>query len=207
MDEVIRRAFMVADFNDGTLGRATWLGRQIWKTPCDLWLYQEVLWDVKPQRVIECGTYEGGTAQWLASVLEHVGGGEVMTIDIDRHAGVPKHRRLTYQFGSTVSEETVTVVRDWIGGAQPVMVILDSDHQAAHVLKELDLYAPLVTVGSYIVVEDTHIGHPWKVPGIERGPAEALADWLPLHPEFEVDRARDKYSHSVCTGGFLRRIA
>ena len=98
-------------------------------------------------------------------------------------------------------------VRAWIGAAAPVMVILDSDHQAAHVLNELNLYAPLVTVGSYLIVEDTHITHEWDVPGIERGPAEALAEWLPLHPEFEVDLTRERFGLTVCSGGFLKRVA
>jgi len=198
-------AYMMEFYQSGLICQMSWLGTPIWKTPCDLWIYQEMLHDVRPAAVIECGTSSGGTSAWLAAVLGMIGDGRVLTIDIAPQPVYPQHPALTYHFGNTTSPERLVAVQEWLGGCSPVMAILDSDHKADHVLRELDLYGPLITPGSYLIVEDTHINHPWKVPGIDRGPAEALADWLPQHPEFAPDLARERFGMTLCRGGFLRR--
>lgn len=198
--------FMQDYFQEGLLGQISWLGMSIWKTPADLWVYQELLHEVQPSAVIELGTYEGGTACYLATVLEAIGlPARVLSVDIADSPNKGGHPRVDYLIGNTVTPVTVDYVKSWIGRATPVLIIVDSNHQAAHVSQELELYGPLVTSGSYLIVEDTHINHPWIVLGIERGPAEALAEWLPKHPEYTVDNHRTRFGMTVCRGGFLRK--
>lgn len=178
-----------------------WRGVPIYKHPIDLWLYAELLHEVRPRTIIETGTAMGGSALYYADLLAMLGvrNYSVITVDVaPLNPRWPAHDRIFYvpQFDS---KDWPPKGGRWAGGMQlqvpprlepPVLVVLDSDHAEAHVRVELDVYAPLVTPGSYLVVEDSNVGgHPVNV---EHGPGpfEALADWLPAHPEYREDRAR-----------------
>ncbi len=181
------------------------MGHAILKCPLDLWLYQEILHTVRPAVIVETGTAFGGSALYLASMCDLLDHGRVVTIDIETHADRPEHSRITYLTGSSVAPEMRERVRQEIGDASPVMVLLDSDHTCDHVLKELDAYGPLVTPGSYLVVEDTNLnGHPVD-PEHGPGPMEALEAFLPEHPEFAHDTAMDKFFLSFNPRGYLKR--
>jgi cephalosporin hydroxylase len=193
---------------DLTWGRTSWLGVPLWKNPLDLWVYQEILWEVGPSLIVETGTYRGGSALYIASLCDLMGYGKVLTIDIERQADRPPHPRIEYVTGSSVSPKTIDLVEQRVGEASgPVLVVLDSDHHAPHVQAELDTYHRFVTPGSYLIVEDTNInGHPVK-PFFGPGPMEAVASFLPRHPEFAVDRSRERYLVTHNPGGYLRRCA
>jgi cephalosporin hydroxylase len=184
----------------------TYRGLTTWKCPLDLWIYQEIIHELEPGLIIETGTAFGGSALYLADLCETIGRGEVFTIDIrDRAAGV-EHHRLTKLLGSSSDP----VIRDQVLSrapeAGPVMVILDSDHTAGHVLEELRLWGDMVTPGSYLIVEDTNInGHP-VYPGFGPGPAEAVRSFLAERRDFEVDTARHKFLMTWNPGGYLRRL-
>jgi cephalosporin hydroxylase len=182
-----------------------WLGVPSMKCPFDLWIYQEILHETKPDCILETGTMHGGSALYLASVLDLLGSGQVVSIDIKRDAGWPAHPRVTYLTGSSTSPEILDEVRKKIAGAARVMVILDSDHTRAHVLEELRLYAPLVTKGCYLIVEDTNINGRPVFPGFGPGPGEAVDEFLPAHPEFERDASRERFLVTYNPGGYLRR--
>ncbi len=155
-----------------------WLGVRAQKCPLDLWIYQEIIHETRPDVIVECGTAEGGTALFLAAICDLVRNGRVITVDVIEDSARPKHERITYLTGSTVWEETVERVRQNITGDAKVMVILDSDHTKDHVLKELRLYGELVTVGSYLIVEDTNLnGHPVAMT-FGPGPMEAVQEFL-----------------------------
>jgi cephalosporin hydroxylase len=176
-------------------------GFPIYKVPQDLWTYIELLGEIRPRTIIETGTADGGSAYFFASLLDMYGvkGYRVVTIDIQPFSlPKPVHPNIWYvpSFSSV----------DWppkqgrvAGGQQitipphlepPVLVVLDSDHAKDHVLRELDIYGPLVSPGSYLVVEDSNVnGHP-VLNEHGPGPHEALTEWLPQHPEFKEDRAR-----------------
>jgi cephalosporin hydroxylase len=181
------------------------LGTNVWKNPFDLWVYQEMLSELRPEVIIECGTAYGGSALFLASMCELLGTGQVVSIDIEqRDVPPPEHPRITYLIGSSTSDEIVSQVTALAAG-KSTLVILDSDHSRAHVLRELERYGPLVSEGSYIIVEDSNVfGHP-----VDRhhgpGPMEAIHDYLATTDEFQIDREREKYMFTFNPEGFLRR--
>jgi cephalosporin hydroxylase len=182
-----------------------WLGRSVRKCPLDLWAYQEILTETTPDLIVETGTYVGGSAYYLATVCDLVGRGKIVTIDVDKLDGRPRHRRITYIHGSSVDDGVVERVRRRARRARRVMVVLDSDHSRDHVLRELELYAPLVTSGCYLVVEDTNVnGHPVS-PGFGPGPMEAVTEFLRTTDDFEVDRGREKFMLTFNPSGYLRR--
>lgn len=188
-------------------GGATYMGIKIWKWPCDLQVYQELIWELKPKLIIETGTAYGGSTLYFAHLLDHICDGRVLSIDQNSvQSQYPKHPRIGYLGGySSVHKTTVTIVQNWFDHyGFPTLVVLDSDHSKEHVLNELNIYASFVQPGSWLVVEDTNVnGHP-VYPEHGPGPQEALDEWLPKHPDFRVDeRKATKYLFSMHT--WLRR--
>ena len=179
-------------------------GVPVIKNPLDLWVYQEILHEVKPGWIIETGTFAGGSALYLADLCEAMGHGQVITIDIELNSQRQRHSRVTYVQGDSATVELRPKPKPW--DDSPVLVILDSDHSKAHVAKELERFAQLVTKGSYLIVEDTNIsGHP--IEDYSGDPMGAVLEFLSTHPEFEPDRSREKYLISQNPFGYLRRIA
>ncbi len=182
-----------------------WLGIPAQKCPLDLWIYQEIIFEVKPDVIIECGTYAGGSALFLASVCDFVKRGTIITIDVEAREGRPKHKRIRYLLGSSTSKEIVDKVRGFIKARHRVMVVLDSDHSKDYVLNELRIYSKFVTRGSYLIVEDTNInGHP-VLPDFGPGPMEAIQEFLSENNNFVADRSRTKFYMSFNPNGWLRR--
>src|SRR5688572_20677381 len=136
----------------------TWMGRPIIQYPQDMVAMQEILWDLKPDLIIETGIAHGGSLVYYASILELIGKGEVLGIDIDIRAhnkkaieDHPMIKRIKMIEGSSISEETVKKVADYAKGKEVILVCLDSNHTHDHVLKELEMYSSFVTPNSYIV--------------------------------------------------------
>ncbi len=192
-------------YNSLVWQRTRWLGVDVWKCPFDLWIYQEILHEVHPDWIIECGTAHGGSALYLASLCDLLGRGRILTIDIEARPNRPQHPRISYLHGSSTASETVETVKRLVPPGATTVVILDSDHRAAHVLEELRLYSPLVTPGSYLIVEDTNVnGHPvYRRHG--PGPMEALDAWLSTTSDFAIDPAREKFWLTQNPRGYLRR--
>jgi cephalosporin hydroxylase len=190
----------------GTWKDTTFLGVTTWKVPLDLWVYQELLAELRPGLIIETGTAHGGSALYLATMCETLGGGEVVSVDIGHWPDRPAHPRLTYLTASSTDPEVVAQVAERAASAGAVLVVLDSDHSRDHVLAELRAYAPMVTPGSYLVVEDTNInGHP-VYEAFGPGPMEAVQDFLMERDDFEVDHSREKFLFTFNPGGWLRKI-
>ena len=187
-----------------TWNNTTWLGVPVEKCPMDLVTYQEILYESRPDLLVEAGTFKGGSALFFASVMDLLNHGRVITIDItDR--GRPPHPRITYLRGFSTSPDIVATVKNAITPSERVMVVLDSDHSAENVRKELRTYGPLVTVGAYLVVEDTNInGHP-VLTGYGPGPAEALEDFLKTDSGFVRDPSRERFLLTFNPGGFLKK--
>jgi len=183
-----------------------WLGVTAKKCPLDLWNYQEIIFETKPDLIIECGTSLGGGALFLASVCDLVGKGRVVSVDLEGRTDRPKHSRITYLLGSSTSEEILNKFKEFIGKGSRVMAILDSDHSKQHVLEELRIYSNLVTKGNYLIVEDTNLnGHPVE-PGFGPGPMEALEEFLRENKDFSVDKSREKFYLTFNPNGFLRKM-
>ena len=193
--------------SERTWSNMRWLGVPTLKMPLDMWIYQEILYEVKPDVLIECGTYNGGSALYFASMMDLIKKGRVITIDIEPKPNLPKHPRINYLLGSSISPEIVAKVRSLIKPGETVMVSLDSNHSKAHVLAELKTYADLVSVRSYLVVEDTNInGHP-VYPEFGPGPMEALNEFLPDHKNFTIDKEREKFFVSFNPSGYLKKVS
>jgi cephalosporin hydroxylase len=183
-----------------------WLGVPIQKCPLDLWIYQEILWELRPDLVVETGTFQGGSALFLASMCDLLGRGRVVTIDVHPREGRPAHERIAYLTGSSTDPDVVERVRAMAAPTDRVLVILDSDHSQAHVLAELRAYAPLVSPGSYLIVEDTNVnGHP-VLPAFGPGPMEAVREFLAGAADFVADPTREKLLMGFNPGGWLRRV-
>jgi len=188
-----------------------WFGIQTWQNPNDVWIIQEILFDVKPNFVVETGTASGGSAALWATVLEQVNPqGRVITIDIQDLAGEAKklpivQRKVDFLLGSSTAPEIVAEVEQRVAGRR-VVVILDSDHSKQHVANELKAYAPLVSVGSYLIVQDTNInGHPvYKAFG--PGPWEAVDEFLSHNDQFQADPTRERLLFTMHPQGYLKRV-
>jgi cephalosporin hydroxylase len=189
---------------------ATWLattyrGTQVLQIPFDLWIYQELVHRLRPDLIIETGTYSGGTARYLADLCDLEDHGRIVTIDVAPTGELPAHDRITYLTGSSVADDVVDQVRALLPDDGTVLVSLDSDHSADHVLQELHVYAPMVTPGSYLIVEDSSVnGHPvW--PSYGPGPYEAVEKFLATNDEFEIDLGMERFMLTSNHHGFLRR--
>jgi len=187
-----------------TFEQTTWLGVSCLKCPLDLWIYQEIIHDLKPDLIIETGTYHGGSALYLASICDAVGSGHIATIDI-MDVERPSHDRVSYLLGSSTDPEIIQQAMNSVSEPKVILVILDSDHSKTHVSKELQLYAPLVTEGSYLIVEDTNInGHPVGL-SLGEGPYEAVSDFLSDNTAYSADYSQEKLLLTFNPRGFLKK--
>jgi cephalosporin hydroxylase len=177
------------------------------KCPLDLWIYQEILMETRPDLIIETGTHKGGSAHFLASICDILRSGEVLTIDVTDQPDRPQHPRITYLLGSSTDAEVVAEATHRAEKVERVMVVLDSDHSEAHVFNELSLLGPLVTPGCYLTVEDTIVNANPVLPEFGPGPAEAVTRYLSLESSrFVVDASREKFHLTFNPGGYLRRV-
>jgi cephalosporin hydroxylase len=214
-----------------------WLGRPIIQYPQDMVAMQELVWRIKPDLIIETGIAHGGSLILSASLLalldleEAIAEGEtidprksrrkVLGVDIDIRAhnrdAIEQHSmssRIQMIQGSSIASEVIEQVRRVAADHQRIMVCLDSNHTHAHVLAELEAYAPLVSSGSYCIVFDTVVedlpaaaihDRPW---GPGDNPKTAVWKYLETHPEYVIDKSIDQQLQiSVAPDGFLKRVA
>lgn len=183
-----------------------WRGVPVAKCPLDLWVYQEILVELRPDVIIEAGTYNGGSALYLAAVCDMIANGRIYTIDVVEQPDRPIHERIEYLLGSSTSDDIISYLQTQIDEEETVLVFLDSDHRKEHVLCEMEFYHRFVTPGSYLIVEDTNIhGHPvFRDHG--PGPMEAVDEFLQSHRDFVVDHSREKFLLSFNPRGYLKRV-
>lgn len=142
----------------------------------------------------------------MASICDLLGVGHIVTVDVESKPDRPVHDRITYIAGSSTAPDIVEQLRSRAASAETVLVILDSDHSYEHVCDELAVYADMVTLGSYLIVEDTNIaGHPVRR-GLDRGPYEAVEDFLAADQRYARDLDREKFMVTFNPGGYLRRL-
>ncbi len=186
-------------------GNTKYMGISTFQNPLDMWIFQEIIYDTRPTVIIECGSYMGGTSLFLAHILENCGiNGRVFSIDVNDRSQA-KHSRITKLIGMSTSAMIFKTVIDSIFDDDKVMVILDSDHSAENVLKEMQIYSSVVTKGCYMVVMDSNIGNPIKMPELEPGPMRAIESFLKLDDRFEIDVEKEKFYFTFCPNGWLRR--
>ena len=216
----VSKDFTEATIRSGYSYNFTWMGRPIIQYPQDMIAMQEIIWAVKPDLIIETGIAHGGSLIYYASILELIGKGEVLGIDIDirEHNRLeiekhPMYKRIKMIQGSAISEEIIEQIKPHAAGKKTVMVCLDSNHTHDHVLKELELYSPFVTVGSYLIAFDTIVedlpadlykDRSWSVGD---NPKTAVFEFLKANDNFEIDKSVDnKLLVSVAPDGYLKRL-
>jgi cephalosporin hydroxylase len=193
-----------------------WLGVPIIQTPEDLILMQELVFKVQPDVIIETGIAHGGGLIFYASLMELLGKGKVIGIDIDIRAHnrevVEKHptfKRIELIQGSSTSDEIIQEVREKVPKDSRVIVFLDSDHTKAHVLKELQIYRQFIMPGCYIVVLDTDSSDMAKLGVCDEkyldGPKEAIYQFLEENDDFAIDTSFNKLFISTSPDGYLKR--
>ncbi len=197
----------------------SWMGRPIIQFPQDMIAMQELIWEIKPDLIIETGIAHGGSLIYYASIMELIGKGEILGIDIDIREhnrkeieSHPMYKRISMIQGSSIDLSIIEKVKEKAKGKKTIMVSLDSNHTHDHVLEELKLYSPFVTVGSYCIVYDTIIedmpakmyDRPWDV---GNNPKTAVWEFLKSNANFEIDKSIDnKLMISVAPDGYLKRI-
>ena len=196
-----------------------WMGRPVIQLPHDILMMQELIWDIKPDIIVECGVAHGGSAIFYASLCQLIGHGKVIGVDVEirphnREAieSHPMSSRIELIEGSSIDPAIVAEVARRCQGAKSVLVCLDSNHTYKHVLAELEAYAALVSPGSYLVAMDGAQAYVSDVPGGKPEwktdhPLKAIHEFLDSHPEFEGD---PRYTRMLVTSspeGFLKKKA
>lgn len=177
----------------------TWRGTRLDKYPQDMALYADVIFKRKPEYIIETGTFHGGSALFFGDMMSLTGGKKVFSIDINHDRKFPEHPLVEYIKGSSADPVLVKSIADRI--SDPIMVVLDSDHSTDHVRKEMELFAPLVTKGQYMVVEDCYSKSTKPI-----GPYYAVQDFLKTHSEFKLYNLEKRFIFGMTNGGWLRKI-
>lgn len=202
----------------------TWLGRPIIQLPDDMIRFQEVVYEIMPDVIVETGIAHGGSLIFSASLCKLIGRGRVIGIDLDiRHPNRealdahPLRSYLSLIEGSSTSDAVVQQVTDAITPGESVLIVLDSNHTKAHVALELERYAPLVTRGSYIIATD---GIMESLSGASRGdtewswnnPRAAALEFVAAHPEFVIEEPHRPFNEGMTSArvthwpdAFLRR--
>jgi len=204
--DILKKAFAVSAAK-GNIG--TWLGIPSMQSTEDNHMMQELIAELKPDYIIETGTYKGGTTLFYATVLEKVSkNGRVITIDIDPQVEEASkfdvfRERVTVLKGDVVSEEVISRIGDIVKPGDTVLVTLDTSHKREHVLKELQVYSKFVSAGGYIAVQCTacNVGHN---PG--NGPLTAVRAFLRRNKDFIIDNKRERFLFSSFLSGFLKRV-
>jgi cephalosporin hydroxylase len=208
-----KRYYHLWYYNTGVWQQTTWMGVQTYKSPMDMWNYQEILVSLQPSIVIEFGTWQGGSALFFSSAMQQIGRPYiVVSVDItasrisEKAKSDPNIRLLTATSASPELRQTLQTLRNDYPG--PAFAILDSDHSKQHVLAEMMNLRDVLIAGDYLVVEDSNVnGHPVKR-FFGPGPYEAIQEYCRMFPQdYEHDFEREqKFGFSFAPNGFLRRL-
>jgi cephalosporin hydroxylase len=184
-----------------------WMGVPSLKNPLDAWVYQEMLFELRPERLVEIGSAAGGSTLYFAHLMDLIGTGEVVSIDVDRSGFVARHPRIVQVTGDSGSAEVIARIHDLCRG-RATMLVHDGDHSKGAVLRDLEAYQDLIAPGGAIVVEDgvQDLFRPGDGLGtFEEGPLAAIDEFLRRHPDFSVDATRERYVATYNPRGFLKR--
>lgn len=188
--------------------QCTYMGLTAFKNPFDAWIYQEIIFEVKPEAIIEIGSASGGSTLFLAHQLDAIGQGIVVSVDIDHSSFQARHERIIEVTGDSSASDTVARVFE-ICEKRPSLVIHDGDHHRETVLNDLHQYSPLVGPGSYFIVEDgiVDLFKPGEMNFAGEGPLYAIHDFVTDNREFTIDLSRERYLLTYNPHGYLKRTA
>lgn len=216
--EYLSELWIKSSFFNKVMYESTWLGIPVIQFPDDIVIMQELIWKVRPDVIIETGVAHGGSAILFASILELIGSGKVIAIDIEirkyNYLAIKAHplsRRIELIEGSSTDRETVRKVEEKMQGANNAVVLLDSDHSFKHVQEEMEIYSRFILPGGYMVVmdgiqellSDTPSAKPgWK----DDNPLRAIKQFLDKHDNWEIDQHYSRLPITCNPQGYLRRI-
>lgn len=191
---------------DRVVTNSTYFGIPCQRSPTDFWIYQEIIFALKPDVIVEIGNYCGGSALSLAHLCDLLGKGQVIAVDIDHsrlHSTATSHPRISFITGDACAafDEVAAKCRS----AETILVIEDSSHEYQNTLDVLTKYSSLVTLGSYLIVEDSICHHGLAV-GPNPGPYEAISSFIACNQQFRVDRAKEAFLITWNPKGYLQRI-
>lgn len=191
---------------DRIMTQSSYFGIKTLKGPIDFWMYQEIIFETKPDFIIEIGNFCGGSALALAHMCDSIGKGNIICLDIEHHNIrdlVKQHPRITLIQGDACS--SFENVKSIIGNAESVLIIEDSSHTFENTLNVLDTYSQLVKPGGYFIVEDGICHHGLDV-GPNPGPYEAIEAFIEKNKYFEIDRSKEPFLLTWNPKGYLKRI-
>lgn len=193
--------------HEGISKRTTYCGVQTLKCPMDAWVYQELIFETRPNVIVEIGNKYGGSALFLAHLCDTIGAGRIIGLDIS-HKNVPNHvknhPRITLIEGDAC--KSFEQVEKLISEEDKVLVIEDSSHTYDNTLNVLRLYSRFIKLGDYLIVEDSICHHGLKI-GPNPGPYEAIESFVSENQDFEIDRNREHFFLTWNPKGYLKRIA
>jgi len=199
--------WLVFYYRDVLSADSHWMGVRSLKNPLDAWVYQEIVYETRPDVILELGSAYGGSALFFAHLLDLLGGeGRVVSVDHSHEAFQAEHRRISTVTGDTRDPAVIDRVRELCAGGR-AMVIHDASHDADVVLEDLRSYSPLVAPGCYLIVEDGvgDLISPAKGGRTSPGPFAAVGHFLGESHEFELDARRERHIATYSPHGFLRR--
>ncbi|MBZ5515185.1 MAG: cephalosporin hydroxylase family protein [Acidobacteriia bacterium] len=202
------RRWLIHYHTDILFDKVSWMGLEARKNVLDAWVYQQIICEVRPEILIEIGNAAGGSTLYLAHLLDLVGRGDVIAVDIDHSQFQARHPRIHTVTGDSAAPETLGRVKALARGRQG-LVIHDGDHSREHVLADLRAYAEFVQVGGYFIVEDTIIDlfRAGDGLGSVNGPLKAVEEFVKEDPRFEVDAERENFVLTFNPRGYLKRVA
>jgi len=216
--DLVRELWLRIGWNKNVYYRFSWANNALQQIPDDVLMVQQVIWNVKPDLIIECGTFAGGFSVFLASVLESIGFGSVLSVDIDHSnvnrelvAAVPYSGRIKFFESDSVAEPALAEARKHVARAQRVLVILDSDHSYQHVLDELRCYGKFVTPKSYMIVMDGAMTQFALTPRgeddwVHDNPHRAVMDYLKEDDSFQIDETFNSFPLTHAPDGYLQKL-
>ena len=204
LDMTLRKVLKI--IQDRIINQSTYFGIKALKSPNDYWVYQEILWETKPDVIIEIGNCHGGSTLALAHTCDCLGKGRVIGVDLDQKS-IPElvrnHPRITLLEGDACT--LFPKIKDLILKQDRVLVIEDSSHNYKDTLNVLHLYSTFIKPGDYFIVEDSIINHGLDFKEFELGPLEAIETFVKENKEFEIDRTRESFLITWNPKGYLRR--
>ncbi len=212
-DVVLPASHLVAGFQSlliqhtANFGNVRWLGLPVWQDVLSLWTIQETIAEIRPSLIVETGSNRGGSALFYATLLQLLGQGSVVSVDVEKMHDLT-HPGVEWLIGSSVASEILARIEARVAAAGgPVLVILDSDHSQSHVAQELEAYWRFVTPGSFLLVQDGIIDVLPMFASARPGPLPAIQDFVARHCEFEVDVDRcQRFLLTHHPRGWLRRV-
>jgi cephalosporin hydroxylase len=200
----LKAEFIDAFWRSGEWHRTTWLGKWTHRAPTDLLAYQELIFSARPKWIVQTRTGAGGLALFLATLCDLIDGGQVLSIDGYPLGNRPDHPRITYLSGDPAADRTGEEAREIVGQGPQALVILGGAG-APKVVDAFRNYAPLVPLGSYVVVEDTILEGKPAWPDFGPGPASAVQEII-QEGEFIQDPSLERFALTFNVGGFLKRV-